>query len=188
METIKKSICVIIILTSISLTISAQEIGWRDIDQSGYKMKYKLPNYWEVDGFGWDNDWDGYGSSVCHCTGTINLYRTGLDIIIGMVVYPCPKTGIDSLKRQKVWNYNFYNGKNAGKIKTEHLTFTKKVGKWDAVKWSIEEMKDAEVWQLIAIDDDFAYIIYFWGDKEILKEKKKVIMKIIESFEPVRDE
>lgn len=188
MKAVVKLICVVIVITSISISMSAQDTNWRQIDQSGYNMKYKLPNYWEVDGFGWDEDWDGYGSSVCHCAGTVNLYRDGWDIIIGMVVYPCHKTGVDSLKRQKVWNYKFSNGKKAGKIKTKHLKFSKKVGSWQTDDWNMEEMKGAEVWQLIAYHDEYAFVMYFWGDKEVLKKKEKVIMKIIESFEPVKKE
>ena len=60
--------------------------AWRNVSQADLNIKYKLPNSWEVDGFGAGYGyWDEGGSSGCDCAGTIYY---GYNRALGMVIYP----------------------------------------------------------------------------------------------------
>ena len=173
-----KSLIIIIVLFSLGLKIYPQ--SWRIVDQSDYNMKYKLPKSWNVDGFGASDDWGAYGSSVCHCSGTINF--SDIDSMrVGMVVYPCLKEDVNSEKRQKVWNYEFIKQGDFDTIKTKKLTFIRQKSDFGNED-DYYNSKDYEAWQLIAYNGKFAFVIYFWGRNESMKREEKTIIKILESF------
>jgi len=154
--------------------------GWQSVDQSGYNVKYKLPDDWSIDGFGGE-DWDDYGSSVCECSGTINF--GGDNGKLGMVIYPF-NNKTDGKRREKVWDYHFVDAELYQDIKTKKLTFRKEVSVWELTSGSDEYMGmlDDVVWKLTAQSGKNGLIIYFWGDADLMQQNESNLLKILDSM------
>jgi hypothetical protein len=98
---------IILIFTAIflaSINSYGQKAKWQKVNQSGYGMKYELPDDWEIDGF--------KTSSVCHCSGTINSVDrfskneigrlSNLPLVILLYTMACAlEFGIGSFKKTK---------------------------------------------------------------------------------------
>jgi hypothetical protein len=162
--------------------ITAQK--WETIKQDYFGMKYKLPDSWEIDGFG-GNDWEETGSSVCDCAGTINIGNRFSEKEIYMVVYPSrQKDSIDNKKRRMVWDMEFKDTINSVQIKTKYCFFTKKVSKWK--EGTEENYAGSEVWQLKTSFKNQYYLIYFFAKPEVINENEPILIEIINNFQPVK--
>ncbi len=155
--------------------------SFKKVEQPELNVEYKLPESWEVDGFGSSfDDWEGTGSAVCSCGGTINF---GYNRKLGMVIYPVGSKS-DKKKRENIWHYHFVPEVKNTLYKTKSLTFKKTVSKWElpAGMEDGHEILDNEVWNFTVNGSNYGFIIYFWGKKELIKENEKVIAKILDSF------
>ncbi len=153
----------------------------KKVEQTEMNMKYELPKTWEVDGFGGGfGDWESDGSSVCNCSGTINF---GPDRKLGMVVYPVTSRS-DMKKRENVWDCHFVATAKTSAYTSKKMTFTKSVSKWEQLGEVKEnaEMMDDEVWSFNTTGPNYGFVIYFWGDKNVVNENEKIITKILDSF------
>ena len=168
----------------LTLSISATGFSqsWSKIDQADFNIKYKLPTSWEVDGFGSGFDyWDDDGSSVCDCAGTINY---GPDRLLGMVIYPIDSKS-DLTKREYVWVYHFRpEVAMANEYITKKLTFVKTISNWEKAGDTNDyiDMLNDEVWMFTVTGKNYGFVIYFWGDINIMKKNEKTIYKILDSF------
>ena len=140
------------------------------------KIEFKIPKSWWADGFGGgEDDWDGYGSSVCECTGII----VGTDNPdIKMVYYPMKK-GLDPERRNFVWDYKFVPAETKDKISNKYLEFEREISKWE------EDEDNFEVWRLIAKKGDYSYYVYLWAKPSVMKKKEKLLMQIVDTFKPL---
>jgi hypothetical protein len=167
------------VFLSLNTALFAQ--GWIRINQRSYNVTYKLPKQWEVDEFGSGfGNWDEGGSSVCDCAGTINY---GFDRALGMVIYPFEKTA-DLMKRNFVWNYQFVENAAIEKIQTKVLQFERQISKWSLKDGSAEDpnMLDDEVWRFTFKGARYGVVIYFWGDKDLMRKNATTIQKIMDSL------
>lgn len=170
------------LLFSMPFNSSAQR--WKKIKQSYYNMTYKLPSNWWLDGFGSEEDWEAYGSSVCECAGSINGYEEYGDEDeqewVKMAIYPFKK-GMDMERRLMVWDAKFKPSDQVSKEKTDHLTFKKTVSTWETADG---EMRGNEVWQYLSDDHPYGFVIYFFGPPQYMKKNRQTIEKIIHSLKP----
>jgi hypothetical protein len=158
--------------------------GWIKINQEDYNVTYKLPRQWEVDGFGSGfGSWDTGGSSVCDCAGTINY---GFNRALGMVIYPFEKTA-NLVKRNFVWNYEFVSSNEVISIQTKILEFKQEISSWKLENGSDEgNMLDDEVWKFTFTGARYGLVVYFWGDKELMKKNTLTIQRIMDSMQLVK--
>ncbi len=165
---------------------------WQVVDQSGYNVKYKLPDDWEIDGFGGGfGSWDEYGSSVCDCSGTINY---GPDRKIGMVLYPYDNTIAETdlmRKRDYVWDYHykFVEAVPQDNYDAKKMNFTWSKSTWELPEGASDEymgMLDDEVWYLTVNGKKYGLIIYFWGDVDLMQQNKSTLLKILDSMVMVK--
>lgn len=160
--------------------------SWRNVDQSDYNVKYKLPSSWEVDGFGSGFDyWDDAGSSVCSCAGTINY---GYDRKLGMVIYPF-NDQTDVVRREYVWDYHFVPSTSVQTVTSKKLSFQRVISKWEMNEGSSDEymgMLDDVVWKLTTKSGSNGLIIYFWGDASMMLANEKNLYKILDSMVMVK--
>jgi hypothetical protein len=175
-----------LLIAAILFTSSSLAQDWQKVDQSEYGMKYELPKTWEIDGFGWSNDWESAGSSVCDCTGTINIGNRFTDEEIFMVVYPTrTKDSLKATKRQQVWGMTFRQTGGQDLLTTENCQFTRKIGVWDDPEPPLYYEGDI-VWQMKTKKHDQYYMLYFWAKQEVWEQHENTVAKIINSFRPVR--
>lgn len=160
--------------------------SWRSINQSDYNVKYKLPSTWEIDGFGGnESSWENPGSSVCECAGTINF---GPERKLGMVIYP-NKDNFGEQKREYVWDYHFISvSSELESYNTKKLFFNKFISKWEQPNGSDDYigMLNDEVWKFTSKSNSYGFVIYFWGDPEIVKQNETIIYQILDSFVQVK--
>lgn len=160
-----------------SFTLPAQK--WIKVNQSYYGMKYKLPPDWAVDGFGFDNNWEGYGSSVCDCAGSINI--SGNDSL-HMVIYPSKKSGVDSLKRNRIWDYTFVVAKKIDDINGKNLIFETSTGYLTCEGCSEESTKDKYTIRYFGKFKSNYYFIYFYGSETYINKNQALIHSILGTF------
>ncbi len=158
----------------------------RKIDQSDFNVTYKLPTFWEVDGFGGGFDyWNAGGSSVCDCAGTINF---AYERTLGMVIYPFDAES-DLVIREYIWDYHFVSGASTTSYKTKKITFEKTVSKWEKNNPADYEMEtlNAEVWRFKVTGPRYGLIVYFWADPDVLHFSEKMIDKILNSMVQIKN-
>jgi hypothetical protein len=178
-----------IFYTSIFLLFAFNQLSaqkWKKIDQSTLGFKYKLPADWPVDGFG-GGDFEQNGSSVCDCAGTINIGNQGSDTAeIFMVVYPTLiKDSVDALKRKMMWGMEFDPEGTKKTVTTSKCVFQETISKWKEGLGG--NYPDSEVWQFkTSFNNNQFYVIYFWARPSIMKANAATLMKIVESFTPVK--
>ena len=167
-------------------SLGFSQTAWTDIDQSYFNMKYKLPDSWEVDGFGSGfGSWDEDGSSVCECSGTINF---GPGRKLGMVVYPT-SVKTDPKRRENIWYYHFVPNSETSVYISKKLKFKKTISKWeqnDDVIRDDDDMMNDEVWRFELKNGRFGFIIYFWGDSSVMASNEKTIYEILDSLVPIK--
>ena len=150
---------------------------WKKVDQSWMNVTYSLPAHWETDGFGSDgNNFDGTGSSVCECAGSINF---GDDRSIGMVIYPFNKNS-DASRRMAVWDFRFKEVPNKSNFAAKAMSFEESLSVWEGE--GDENMKQAVVKRYISKRKGVNVIIYFWGQAEMMKANETSIKKILQSI------
>ncbi len=178
----KKTVILISMLIAV-LAVQAQD--WVEVNQKYFGIKYRLPDSWEIDGFG-GNDWESYGSSVCECAGTINIGNRFDDDEIFMVVYPTKfKDSLDIEKRRKVWDMVFDSNGEKSQIKTKNCTFEKIISKW--TDGTAGKRKGWTVWQLKTnYKNKQYYVMYFWAKPEVMKNNEDLLMQILNSIKLVR--
>ncbi|TNE54130.1 MAG: hypothetical protein EP338_08170 [Bacteroidetes bacterium] len=159
---------------------------WVSIDQSYYGMKYKLPQSWEVDGFG-SSDWDDYGSSVCRCAGTINIGDRYGEKTLYMVAYPSlDLKSIREGKRSQVWDWKYDDPGTQGTMKKYGKT------RWYLTRssWTKESTKEEDgdlvVWRYITTYKKQYYVVYFWAKEDVMLEKSGEIDQILSGMKLIR--
>lgn len=177
----KKAILFTFILLISFSAIYAQK--WREIDQSPMGIKYKLPDTWEVDGFGSTN-FDDDGSSVCDCAGTINIGNRFEENEIYMVLYPA-RTEESALgeKRNQVWGMVFdNNGTKSKYVVKKKLVFDITTSTF--TKETEGNYPDNKVMKIILEHKKQYYVIFFWAKPEVLDQNMSTIYSILDSFKP----
>jgi len=141
---------------------------WKELYQAPIHLKYLIPSGWYVGGY--------MSEKTCHCPGaTINSAK---DQSLNMVIFlsKTNEVGLDSLKKQNVWGYNFANPTaEVERIKTEHLQFEKAQSTW------IED-KNTMVLRFITEHNGTSYIIYFWTDFKDVDKNGVIIEDILKSI------
>lgn len=166
-----------ILLLIASIPLHAQEL--KAIDQSWMNVTYKLPIDWETDGFGSVvNNFDGAGSSVCECAGTINF---GPNRELGMVIYPFNEKS-DTARRNSIWNFRFIESPPSSKIKTKKITFLETRSAWKTIGVLDNNMLDDTVLRYNTQSKGVNLVIYFWGDPNIMFAYEKTSKKFFNPF------
>ena len=140
-----------------SITFVNAQKNWNTIQQKDYGITYNLPKNWEVDNFGYSENWEE-GSSVCQCAGTINGTNT-FENKIKMVIYPINlKDTTEINKRNKVWDLEFIPSlQKKNNIKINDFIFEKTIGSW--TEKNAGEFKGNEVWKYKVISKQQMYYI-----------------------------
>ena len=93
-----------------------------------------------------------------------------------MVVFSSNEVDIANLKDQKIWGYSFAPpSSNSEEIKTEYFNFEKSLSTWN-------EEKESAVLRFSTSNEEFRYLIYFWGDFDDLTNNATIIEKILNSL------
>lgn len=170
-----------ILLLFASIHLHAQE--WKAIDQSWMNVTYRVPIDWETDGFGSDgNNFDGTGSAVCECAGTINF---GPNRELGMVIYPFNEKS-DTARRKSIWNFRFTETQLSSKLKTKKITFQETQSVWQTKGVLDNNMLDDTVLRYTTQSKGINLVIYFWGDPSIMFAYERTIKEILQSISIVR--
>ena len=169
----------VILLSSLLVGFSFYSYSqrWSKMKQDYYNMTYKIPADWWADGFGMDDDWDDGGSSVCDCAGSINGND---DIDVRMAIYPFKK-GQDMEKRTYVWGSKFKDAASTESLVSKYLKFKKTISTWEEAGG---DMEGNEVWRYVSDDNQYGFIIYFFGKPESLNKHQEMIEKIVKSIKP----
>jgi hypothetical protein len=142
--------------------------NWKELNQAPIGLKYNIPQGWFVSGY-------IYGKS-CNCnSATINLSK---DQTINMAIFT-DTIDLDSLKRQKVWDYSFAPFTlDTEELQTDYFTFERAMSTW-------VEDKKATVLRFSMSYKESQYLIYFWGDLKDITKNAKVIELILKSIQGI---
>lgn len=141
---------------------------WKTLEQMPLGLRYEVPREWYVGGI--------MDAKKCHCSsGTLN---SSFRDHINMVVFASDKFSLDSLKRQSVWGYSFVETLPKQEIPTKIFLFEQTVSRW-------REDNELNVIRLTATYQGVHYLLYFWGESEMLLRQNPVIERIIQSINPM---
>ena len=148
---------------SIGTLVDAQP--WMALEQSPLNLRYEIPYNWYVGGY--------MTSRSCNCTsGTIN---TAPNRDLNMVIFYSEEFDVDSLTKQDVWGYKFNTPSITETISTPYMDFEVARSRW-------ENDSDVMVMRLTATIEDNAYVIYFWGNDDIMSNMENTIIHIVHSI------
>ena len=110
-----------------------------------------------------------------------------------MVLYPSSVRGLDSLYRQRIWDYQWKETAPQGNVKTPYLTFKKAIGLWlddsrERDKTLPPEPTEMQVERFVAVHKGTAYTIYFWSDNaqfSVSKDYQALIDNILKGIKPL---
>lgn len=158
----------------------------KKMKQSKLGAKYDLPMSWEFETFG-QKDWEAPSLDLdsSQYAGSLNTGSYGSDNEICMLLLPTLfKDSVNAQKRLWFRNMRFDLNGTKTEIKTSKLVFEKTVSTW--IKGSGFDYEGSEVWRLTTQTKGQYYVIYFWAKPRVMKLSEETILKILESFAPIK--
>ncbi len=148
------------------------------------KLKYTLPEGWNVNSYTSEQPWETTSNVLCKCTA-LHFYSPNKNGQFNVVVYPTTISGLDSTKRSFVGALRFEGVEKYDKTKNEFFSFEKRHSHFVNTKNGTQ--KSFEVVRYIAKLKDRAYIFYAWQENMNLLNPnvEKDLNKMINAIEPL---
>ena len=94
-----------------------------------------------------------------------------------MVIFSSNEVDFDSLKNQKIWGYSFQPPSTDGEmVQTDYFEFEKALSTW-------KEDGQSTVLRFSTSQDDFKYLVYFWGTFTDITQNSNIIESILKSIQ-----
>ncbi|HQQ94987.1 MAG TPA: hypothetical protein PLQ93_10565 [Bacteroidia bacterium] len=173
-----KTLCLILMI-GFSAAVTAQ----KSFKSKPLRIKYSLPEAWNVQEFGKPNTktWEEAGNELCACSGIL-FYRSHKDGKMNVVLYPSTQSGLDSAKRDFVGKLKFVDVEKYDNIRNNGMSFRRKKSNFTDTKTGA---KSFEVYRYFTKVDDHYYIIYAWQENmQVLSStNEKMLFDLVNSIE-----
>ncbi|MCA0430932.1 MAG: hypothetical protein LCH32_10580 [Bacteroidetes bacterium] len=172
------------LITLFFLTATTFMLAQKPIKVKELKLKYTLPEGWNVSPFTAEINWENSKNTFCNCSA-IHFYSPNKNGQFNVVVYPTLISGLDSTKRNFVGALNFVPVEKYDKTKNEFFSFEKRHSHFvDSKKGN---QKSYDVVRFVAKLKDRAYVFYAWQESMNLLNPnvEKDLNKMINAIEPL---
>ncbi len=145
------------------------------------KVKYILPEGWNVEEFGGKSPWEDPGNMLCKCSG-LHFFKSQKDGKMNVVLYPSTASGLDSTKRDAVGNLKFVNVEKFDRVRHNDVSLERRKSNFTDSK---TKAKSFEAFRYFAKVDDHYYIIYAWQENMQLlnSTNEKELQEMVKAIE-----
>lgn len=163
---------------------SSLAIAQKSVKVKELKIKYTLPEGWNINSYITDQPWEATSNVLCKCAA-LHFFSPNKNGQFNVVVYPTTISGLDSAKRSFVGTLRFEGVEKYDKTKNEFFSFEKRHSFFVDTKKGTQ--KSFEVIRYIAKLKDRAYIFYAWQENMNLLNPtvEKDLTKMINAIEPL---
>jgi len=167
----------------LAMVLSTGLFAQKTVKSKSLKIKYTLPEGWNVMEFGNPDSktWEEAGNDICKCSGIL-FFSTHKDGKMNVVLYPSKASGLDSAKRNFVGPLEFIEVEKYDNIRNNGISFQRKKSNFNDTK---TKSTSFEVYRYFAKVDDHYYIIYAWQENMqfLTSSNQKVLFDMVNAIE-----
>jgi hypothetical protein len=179
-------------ILTLSLFIAASQVfAQKKITLPDLNMEYDAPDTWETKSF-FKSDWETPGGSdVCPCAVAVSSFKIpgkGVADYLYVIIYPSDEKKVNTEKRQNLWRYTFVPVTKTEKVKTKFMIWDQKISMLKPIGTYESQFKGYAAYRLAgtSASGPTHYLLYIIGKPAMLKEHKKEVDLIVQSFKPLK--
>jgi hypothetical protein len=180
----KSTLTALLLVSALCAAFAQKKISYPELN-----MQYDLPDTWESKPY-FKSDWETpSGTDVCPCAAAVNTFKVqgkGVTDYIYVIVYPSDEKKVNTEKRQNLWRYTYAPVTKSEKVKTKFMVWDQKISILKPLGTYESQFKGYAVYRLAGASHPTYYLMYIVGKPAMLKEHKKEVDLIVNSFKPIK--